>query len=540
MKRFLTGLATISQPHKSTRYVVTEMPRKLFTPLFSIALLLASCSEPAPNVTSTIITNAVIYDGSGDGPFRGAVRFDGDRIVATGALEPLVGETVIDAGGRVLAPGFIDTHSHHDSAMAEYRHMPGVLSQGVTTIVRGADGFSEDDDGLQFLSQAEFNLAFAKSPAAVNVASYSAHNSIRYVVMGDDNRRPASPEELDAMAALVEADMKNGAIGLATGLEYEPGIFSTTNEVIALAKISAAFGGRYMSHLRDEDDRFMDAIDEIVQIGRKAGLPVQISHIKLADRDYWGTADAVIEKLNAARQDGVEVSADIYPYERWASNLAILFPERDFSDREVAEFTFEHTAAAEDIVLSEYAPNPEFNGLTIAEVARITERDLPTTLMELTQAADDYRRATGRGGASIIAKGMNEADVVALMNWEFTNICSDGAHGPGHPRGYGAFPRVLGRYVRDLGVLALPEAIYKMTGLSAAAMGIANRGRIETGFYADLVLFDPNVIEDRATMQNSTALSVGIHKVWVNGVLAFDNGAPTMRYPGRIVSRDEQ
>lgn len=284
----------------------------------------------------------------------------------------------------------------------------------------------------------------------------------------------------------------------------------------------------------------MDAIDEIVQIGRKAGLPVQISHIKLADRDYWGTADAVIEKLNAARQDGVEVSADIYPYERWASNLAILFPERDFSDREVAEFTFEHTAAAEDIVLSEYAPNPEFNGLTIAEVARITERDLPTTLMELTQAADDYRRATGRGGASIIAKGMNEADVVALMNWEFTNICSDGAHGPGHPRGYGAFPRVLGRYVRDLGVLALPEAIYKMTGLSAAAMGIANRGRIETGFYADLVLFDPNVIEDRATMQNSTALSVGIHKVWVNGVLAFDNGAPTMRYPGRIVSRDEQ
>lgn len=539
MKRFLTGLATISQPHKSTRYVVTEMPRKLFTPLFSIALLLASCSEPAPNVTSTIITNAIIYDGSGVGGLRGAVRFDGDRIVATGALEPLVGETVIDAGGRVLAPGFIDTHSHHDSAMAEYRHMPGVLSQGVTTIVRGADGFSKDDDGLQFLSQAEFNLAFAKSPAAVNVASFSAHNSIRHKVMGDDNRRPASPEELDAMAALVEADMKNGAIGLATGLEYEPGIFSTTDEVIALAKVSAAFGGRYMSHLRDEDDRFMDAIDEIVQIGRKAGLPVHISHIKLADRDYWGTAGAVIEKLNAARQEGVEVSADIYPYERWASNLAILFPERDFSDREVAEFTFKHTAAAADIVLSEYAPNPEFNGLTIAEVARITERDLPTTLMELTQAADDYRRATGRGGASIIAKGMNEADVVALMNWEFTNICSDGAHGPGHPRGYGAFPRVLGRYVRDLGVLALPEAIYKMTGLSAAAMGIANRGRIETGFYADLVLFDPQVIEDRATMQDSTALSDGIHKVWVNGVLAFDNGAPTMRYPGRIVARDE-
>ncbi len=508
--------------------------------LISLTLVQVSCSKPAVRTNSTLIVNAIVYDGSSGNPVHASVRIDGDRIVAAGDLQALPGEALVDAGGLALAPGFIDTHSHHDGGLLEFRHMPGVLSQGVTTITRGADGFSDADDELRHMPQAEFNLSFAKLPASVNVASFSGHNSIRYQVMGDDNRRAASPAELQSMQALLEADMNNGAIGLATGLEYVPGIFSTTEEVIELAKIAAAFDGRYMSHLRDEDDRFLDAVDEIIRIGREAQLPVQISHIKLADREYWGTADVVIARLNAARDDGIEISADIYPYERWASNLAVLFPERDFSDRRVAKFTFEHTAAAEDIVLSNFAPNPDFNGFTITDVARITERDPETTLMELSRAADDYLRETGRSGAAIIAKGMNEIDVGTLMNWAFTNICSDGAHGPGHPRGYGAFPRVLGRYVRDLGVLSLPEAIHKMTGLPAAALGIPDRGRINAGYYADLVLFDPDVIEDRATMQNPTALSIGVQKVWVNGVLAFDNGAPTMRYPGRIVSRAER
>jgi len=508
--------------------------------LLASCLLFIACSEAPPGVTSTVIINAVIHNGSGSESFESAVRIDGDRIIEIGNFAPLEGETIIDAGGLVLAPGFIDTHSHRDRSMAEYRHMPGVLSQGIKTFVRGVDGSSESEDESRHLPQAEFNLEFAKSPAAVNIASFSAHNSIRYKVMGDDNRRPATLAEIEAMSALVESDMRNGAIGLATGLEYEPGIFSETIEVIALAKVSSAFGGRYMSHVRDEDDRQMDAFDEVIRIGREGQLPVHISHIKLADRELWGTTDLVIKKLDEARQEGIEISADIYPYERWASNLAILFPERNYSDRSVAEFTFEHTAAAEDIVLTHYAPNSEFDGLTIADVAKIIEKDLSTTLMELSQAADDYRRETGRGGASIIAKGMNEEDVVALMKWDFTNICTDGAHGRGHPRGYGAFPRVLGRYVRDRGVLSLADAIYKMTGLAAANMGFQNRGRIRTGYYADLVLLDPNSIEDKATMQDSTAISVGVEKVWVNGALAFENGRPTMHYPGRIVSRNEQ
>ena len=513
------------------------MPIRHFTLLVTSVLLLASCSDEPTSVSSTLIINATIFDGTGADGYDGSVRIDGDRIVAVGDIAALDGETIIDGAGLALAPGFIDTHSHHDSNMDEYRHMPGVLSQGVTTIVRGADGFSGTDDEFGFIPQSEFNRTFAATPAAVNVASYSPHNSIRYRIMGTDSKREATPDEIAAMAALVEADMQDGAVGLATGLEYEPGIFSTTQEIIELAKVAANYGGGYMSHVRDEDDRFMDAVDEVIRIGREAGLPVHISHIKLADRAFWGTTDSVIDVLNSARASGVDITADIYPYQRWASNLAVLFPARNFSDRDVADFTFAHTANPEDIILSHFAPNPEFDGLSIADVARITERDPATTLMELTQAADDYLRETGRGGASIIAKGMDESDVVALMRWEFTNFCSDGSHGGGHPRGYGAFPRVLGHYVRELKVLSWPEAIYKMTGRSADAMGFRDRGQLKAGNYADLVLFTYDTITDNATMDNSTAVSTGVHSVWVNGVLAFENGTPTKRFSGRVITR---
>jgi N-acyl-D-amino-acid deacylase len=475
--------------------------RKLIAVLLFCAVNLTACGDSKPVITSTLIINAQIHDGSGGEAIRAAVRIDGDRIIEIGDIEVLHGEDLIDARGLVLAPGFIDTHSHHDSDWQEYRHMPGVLSQGVTTIVRGVDGSSEADG--EHLPLHDFNTAFERTPTAVNIASFSAHNSIRYAVMGDDSRRPATADEILAMAVLVEADMLNGAIGLATGLEYEPGIFSETEEVIELAKTAARFGGRYMSHVRDEDDLQMDAFDEVIRIGREARLPVHISHIKLADRDYWGTSDAVLDRLNAARGDGVQVSADIYPYQRWASNLAVLFPARDYSDRSVADFTFEHTAAPEDIVLSYFGPNPEFNGLTVAAIASILEKDVATTLMELAQAADDYRKASGHGG--------------------------------GHPRGYGSFPRVLGRFVRDLGVLKLENAIYKMTALPARNVGLEERGNIRIGNYADLVLFDPGTVEDRSTMLDPTALSVGIEKVWVNGVLAFENGESTGVYPGHVV-----
>jgi N-acyl-D-amino-acid deacylase len=497
--------------------------------------LLSACTVDSPDTApSTLIVNAVVYDGSGGAPYSGAVRFDPatQRIVAVGDIEESPGETIVDAQGLALAPGFIDTHSHHDEESDSFRHMPGVLSQGITTIVRGMDGSSGN-----YGSVAEFSAAFAARPLAVNAASFSAHNTIRQFILGDDNRRQSSDEELAAMAKLVEADMQAGALGLSTGLEYEPGIFSATEEVIELARIAAANNGRYVSHVRDEDDRFVDAIKEIVRVGEEAEIPVHVSHIKIADRLAWGTTDDIIGLLNGARSRGVDISADIYPYERWASNLAILFPERDYSSIETAEYTFERTAAPEDILLISYPANPAFEGMTVAEIAGITERDEVTTLLELSQAAEDHRRATGED-SGIIAKSMNNEDIAAFLRWPYINICSDGWHG-GHPRGYGSFPRVLGFFGRELGVLAVPEAIFKMTARAADSMGIKDRGRIAAGHYADLVLFNPDTIIDRATMKEPTAMSTGIERVWVNGKLAFDDGAPTDAFAGRIVRRPE-
>jgi N-acyl-D-amino-acid deacylase len=508
---------------------------RTFLLILSWVLPLSACTVESPEpVSSTLISNAVIFDGSGDDPYKGSVRFDAttQRIIAVGDLEIIPGEIVIDAKGLALAPGFIDSHSHHDDDLEEYPHMPGVLSQGITTIVRGVDG-----SGGNYATVAEFQAAFAARPAAVNVASFSAHNSIRQHVMGDDNRRHASEVEIEAMAALVEADMQAGALGLSTGLEYEPGIFSATEEVIALARVAASHGGHYSSHLRDEDDRFVDAIEEILRIGREAEIPVQVSHIKLADRLAWGSTAAIIETLDAARAEGVEISADIYPYERWASNLAVLFPERDYSSVETAEYTFERTAAAEDILLISYPVNPAFEGMTVAEIAGITERDEVTTLLELSQAAEDHRRETGED-TGIIAKSMNNDDIAAFMRWPFTNICSDGWHG-GHPRGYGSFPRVLGLFVRELGVFTTAEAIFKMTARAADNIGVRDRGRIEAGHYADLVLFNPETIIDHATMKEPMAMSSGIERVWVNGALAFDDGAPTGVFAGQTVSRTD-
>jgi N-acyl-D-amino-acid deacylase len=508
--------------------------------LIAFASLLISCKDSTPIVSSSLITNAMIYDGSGNEAFRAAVRIDGDRIVEIGDIVPLDNEVVFDAGGLALAPGFIDTHNHHDSSMDSHLQMPGVLSQGITTIVRGADGYSDAEDLFGFTALAEFNSAFERTPPAINIASFSPHNSIRREVMGDDYKRVATDAELNAMGELLDADMASGAIGLSTGLEYEPGMYASTDELIHLSKIAAASGGRYISHIRDEDEKFVEAVDEVIRIGKEADLPVQISHIKIADKAYFGTADKILQKLDTTRANGIDISADIYPYQHWASDLSILFPDRDFSNREHAAFAFAHTAGPEDIFLFRFSPNPEFAGLSIAEIANATGGEPETVLTELAQAGARYKDETKTEGTWIVVKGMDESDVVSFMQWEFTNICSDGLHGGGHPRDHGSFPRVLRRYVRELGALSMARAIHKMTAKSAASMGIENRGRILPGYFADLVLFDPGAIEDKATMENPDAMSVGVDKVWVNGVGAFDDGEPTMRFPGRIVARGNQ
>ena len=487
-------------------------------------------SRQLPATSGTVIVNARVLDGTGVAARAVSVRLVGDRIVEIGALGVPSGDRVVDAAGLTLAPGFVDTHSHHDRGLLEHRDALALVSQGVTTIVVGQDGGSRTPLS-EFFGQLE------RTPPGVNVASYVGHGTVRSRVMGDDFRRIATQTEVDRMRAIVETEMRAGALGLSTGLEYDPGIYSSRAEVLELARAAASLGGRYISHIRSEDRAFWQAIDEIIAIGREARMPVQISHVKLAMRSLWGRADSLIRVLERARATGVDVTADIYPYTYWQSTLTVLFPERDFSNRATAEFVLREIAAPEGLLLSRFAPETTYVGKTVADIARLRGSDPATTLMALIREAAEAERAGRPSSESVIGTSMDERDITRLAAWPHTNFCSDGELAGRHPRGFGSFPRALRRYVREQGSLTLPEAVRKMTGLSAAHVGIRDRGRIAPGYFADLVLFDPNVVGDRATPTDPRQPSVGIHTVWVNGEIVYQNGGVTGRHPGRVLRR---
>ncbi|MDZ7645543.1 MAG: D-aminoacylase [Woeseiaceae bacterium] len=481
-----------------------------------------------------LIRNALIVDGSGDAPFPGYVRVAGGRIVAvsrnTSTDTTVTGDRVIDAGGRVLAPGFIDTHSHGDRDIFQQPDALAATSQGITTIIVGQDGGSP-------LPLADFFDKLTEQPAAVNVAAYVGHNTLRSEVLGRDYRRPATPSELERMHELLERELASGAIGLSTGLEYEPGIYSETGEVLALARVAAEHGGRYISHVRSEDRWFEAALDEAIRIGRDTGMPVQISHIKLAMTRLWGEAPAIIDKLNAARAAGIDITADIYPYEYWQSNLMVLLPERDYTDHAAIAEALELIAPPDGIWLTKYAPQPDLVGKTLTEIAAMRDVDPVTAFSQLAEASERMEEETGEGAVSIIGTSMREDDIRALLAWPHTNICTDGGFEGLHPRARGAFTRVLGRYVREQDLLSLEHAIHRMTGLSAAHMGFTDRGLIREGMQADLVLFDPDTVTDRATPEYPDRLSAGILSVWVAGEQVYDGQSATGARPGSVIRR---
>jgi len=447
-----------------------------------------------------------------------------------GELAARSGETVIDAHGLTLAPGFIDTHSHADDDLFEHPEALAVVSQGITTIIGGQDGGSP-------IPLARYLDSLQKSPGAVNVGMYVGHGTIRDSVMGEDFKRVATPAEVDRMKAMLASEMQAGAIGLSSGLEYDPGIYSDPSEVIALAKVAASFGGRYISHIRSEDYAFWKAIDEIITIGREAKLPVQISHMKLAMRDLWGHADSLVRILDAARKSGVDITADVYPYLYWHSTLTVLFPKRDFENRTSAEFALTQTSTPGGLLLGHYEPNPSYAGKTVAEISKLRGTDSITTLIDLIRDSEAMRKRTGHSSESVIGTSMVEPDVELIMKWPYTNLSTDGSLDGAHPRGYGAFPRFLGRYVRERKVMPLEEAVHRMTSLAAEHMGIKDRGRITPGMFADLVLFDPATVIDRATPQEPHLTSVGIERVWVNGTEVFAGGKTTGAKPGRVIRR---
>jgi N-acyl-D-amino-acid deacylase len=479
---------------------------------------------------AVLITNAVIIDGTGTPSQPGSVRIDGDRIVAVGALETTPADTVVDAHGLVLAPGFIDTHSHHDRDLFELRDAPAAVSQGVTTIVVGNDGDSS-------LPVRDFFAALEQTPVSLNVASYTGHGSLRKRVLGDNFRHVAKRREQDEMQKLLEQDLDAGSLGLSTGLEYEPGAWSDTDELVQLAEVASRHGGRYISHIRSEDYKFDEAIDEILAIGRRAHLPVQVSHIKMAMRGRWGDAPKVIKLLESARAQGVDVTADVYPYDAWQSTLKVLFPKHDYTNRASATFALQNVAAPEDLTISRFAPEPALVGMTLRAIADKRGTDPEMTLMDLIAESQVYPAKDRERVESVIGRSMKEPDIAAFIAWPYSNICSDGELQSHHPRGAGAFTRVLRVYVREQKLLTLEQAVHKMTGLSAQHVGIADRGVIKPGAYADLVLFDPATVSDHSTFEAPQSLSTGVARVWVNGQVVLEDGRTTGTHSGQVVRR---
>jgi N-acyl-D-amino-acid deacylase len=449
-----------------------------------------------------------------------------------GALTPLDGEQVVDAGGKVLAPGFIDTHSHAGSDVLE---MPGALpavSQGITTAVVGQDGSSP-------WPLSDFFQKLEQQPTALNIAAYSGHNTLRDNVMGKDFRRDANDDEVKAMSGMLERDMTAGALGLATGMEYDPGIYSNPSEVLILAKVAAGYGGRYISHMRSEDRWFEDALEEIIEIGRQTGMPVQISHFKLAMKRLWGQAPQTLARLDQARAEGIDITADIYPYEYWHSNLMVLLPGRDPNDRKAVELALAEIAPPEGLWFTHFPPHPEYVGMKLTEVAALRGKDPVTTFMEVANESIEWEERTGEGD-NIIGTSMLVEDVKQLLLWPHTNVCTDGGLVSLHPRARGSYPRILGRYVREDQLMPLEMAVHKMTGLAAAHMGMTNRGTLVAGSAADMVLFDPDTIIDHATPQQPELLSSGILTVWVNGLAVFSDGKVTGNHPGQVIKRSPE
>ena len=472
-----------------------------------------------------LIKNVNIIDGSGSERYLADVRIKKKRIEEIGQLERKNGEIIFQGNGLILSPGFIDTHSHADGDILSHPDALAAISQGITTVIIGQDGFSP-------YPLENFIKNIEELGVTINVGSYVGHNTIRDEILKENFQRTASENEVVLMANMLKNELSSGAIGLSTGLEYVPGIYSNRSEVITLAQVTADAGGRYISHIRSEDRWFEDAIDEIIEIGRSTKMPVQISHFKLAQKNLWYQAARILEKLDLAVKEGINITADLYPYEYWQSNMMVLLPERDPTDRNAVAFALDQIAPPEGIWLTRFDPEPNYVGKTIVEIAKERKTDSITTFMQLAQESQLMKE----GSDMIIGTSMIEDDIRTLLLWEHTNVGSDGGLVDLHPRGMGSFTKILGKYVREEGLMNLEMAIRKMTGLAADHMGFTDRGYIQIGQMADLVLFDPDTVIDNATPESPDAISDGIFSVWVAGEQVLSNGAVTKARPGKFIN----
>jgi N-acyl-D-aspartate/D-glutamate deacylase len=474
-----------------------------------------------------------IVDGTGAPAWVGDVAVEDGRIAAVGDVGAAGGgaSKTIDGGGRlVLAPGFVDTHTHDDGALLAHPGLEFKVAQGCTSLVIGNCGFSAVPfggpalwartdatwDGLDGLRD-----LLATRPPAANAVALVGHNTVRAVAMGEDAREPTSAE-LDRMRGEVARAMEDGACGFSTGLIYRPGRYATTDEIVELARVAGAHGGVYATHMRNEADRLLEAVDEALHIGRSAGCAVHISHHKAARRRNWGRCRDSLAKVDEANAAGQDVTLDVYPYTA-GSGPMVQYVDLDRVDVEWAENTRIASCPA----------FPAYEGRALVDVAKDEGIALDELVRRILTAPKGDRTVS-------ITGGMSEEDVETNLRHPRVMVGSDGIpdlKGVPHPRLYGTMPRVLGEYVRARGVLALEEAVRRMTSLSCERFGLAERGRVAEGWWADLVLFDAETIVDTATYDDPKREPVGVACVVVNGALVYDaeGGGHTGARPGRLL-----
>ncbi|HXH09343.1 MAG TPA: D-aminoacylase [Alphaproteobacteria bacterium] len=526
-----------------------------------------------------LIQRPRVVDGSGAPSFIADVAICGDHIAQVGPGEERQARTLIDGTGLIAAPGFIDLHTHSDYTLLVNPLAESKVRQGVTTEVIGNCGTSPAPLGeegypivrTRMAQQYQLDVTWrsfggylaelAEAGVAVNVVPLVGHGTLRSAVMGYA-QRPPSTSELERMQGLLADAMDEGAFGLSTGLVYAPGCYADTDEIVALAKVVARAGGLYASHIRGESDTVLEAAREAIAIGERAGVAVQISHLKTAGSTNWHKTPALLELLDQARADGLDVTGDVYPYTAGATSLGALLPPwvhegglaqmlprlREPSVRERIRRDIEHgldgwwnpahAAGWAGIQISRAVHHRSYQGLRLNEVAALRRQDPLDTALDLLLAEE--------GNAGVVLFMMDEAQVQAILRHDRVMIGSDagatapyGKLGQGHPhpRAYGTFPRVLGTYVRELGLISLEEAIHRMTGLAAWRLGLHDRGLIRAGYKADVVLFDAQRIEDRATYDAPHRYPSGIEWVIVNGQIVLRHGERLPMLPGRILMR---
>jgi dihydroorotase/N-acyl-D-amino-acid deacylase len=552
---------------------------KLRSLALSILLLCASGLRAAGAPFDLILEHGHIVDGTGSPWYSGDVGIRDGRIAAIGNLAHATAARRIDVAGRVVAPGFIDMLGQSELTILVEPRLPSKIYQGITTEITGEGGsiaplsdaiVAEDRLGYEHMgitadwrSLDDYFRRLERQKMGINLATFVGATQVRRLVVGEENRAP-SPAELERMKGLVREAMEQGAVGVSTSLQYAPAPYASTAELIALAAESARYGGLYATHMRSESEAEMAALDEAIRIAREAHTPVEIWHLKVAGKRNWGRMPAVIAKIEAARREGVDITADTYAYPAWFNSFSAFIPPwaheggdekmlarlKDPATRARIRKELESTAEVawdnewqevpgpEAILLSVFQ-NPALvplQGKTLAEVARTRGKDAIDTLFDLL--VEDH------GYTEVAVFGMSEPDVLLALKQPWVAVCNDsqGTSPEGrlakehpHPRAYGTFPRILRKYVREDGQLSLPDAIRKFSALPAQRLRLTDRGVLKQGMWADVVVFDPATIRDLATFENPNQLSRGMEYVLVNGVPVIDGGKMTGALPGRVL-----